>query len=79
MSPALKPYPTMKDSGVEWLGEIPEHWAVRKNRDVARAINGYPFDSSLFSHDPGYPLIRIRDLNKTKTTTSYRGSFFEAD
>jgi hypothetical protein len=21
-----KPYPAYKDSGVEWLGEIPTHW-----------------------------------------------------
>jgi type I restriction enzyme S subunit len=25
---ALKPYPAMKDSGVPWLGEVPEHWEV---------------------------------------------------
>jgi len=25
-----KPYPTYKDSGVEWLGEVPEHWDVRR-------------------------------------------------
>ena len=25
----LKPYPMMKDSGVEWLGAVPEHWEVR--------------------------------------------------
>ena len=24
----LKPYPAMKDSGVEWLGDLPEHWEV---------------------------------------------------
>ena len=24
----LKPYPAMKDSGVEWLGDVPEHWEV---------------------------------------------------
>ena len=24
----FKPYPKYKDSGVEWLGEIPEHWRV---------------------------------------------------
>jgi type I restriction enzyme S subunit len=24
----LKPYPAYKDSGVEWLGEIPAHWEV---------------------------------------------------
>lgn len=28
----LKPYPAMKDSGVEWLGEVPEHWEVLPNR-----------------------------------------------
>jgi len=22
----FKPYPAYKDSGVEWLGEIPAHW-----------------------------------------------------
>jgi len=25
----LKPYPAMKDSGVPWLGEVPEHWEQR--------------------------------------------------
>lgn len=23
-------YPKYKDSGVEWLGEVPEHWEVRR-------------------------------------------------
>jgi len=26
----LEKYPSYKDSGVEWLGEIPEHWEVIK-------------------------------------------------
>ena len=25
-----KPYDRYKDSGVEWIGEIPEHWEVKK-------------------------------------------------
>ena len=28
----LKPYPAMKDSGVEWLGKVPEHWRVLPGR-----------------------------------------------
>ena len=24
----FKRYPAYKDSGVEWLGEVPEHWEV---------------------------------------------------
>ena len=26
----LPPYPKYKPSGVEWLGEVPEHWGVRR-------------------------------------------------
>ena len=28
--PRFKPYPAYQDSGVEWLGEIPAHWEVRR-------------------------------------------------
>ena len=33
----FKPYPAYKDSGVEWLGEIPEHWEVKRLKYVAPA------------------------------------------
>ena len=32
----LKPYPAMKDSGVEWLGNVPQHWRTRKIKNLAR-------------------------------------------
>ena len=32
----LKPYPAMKDSGVEWLGEVPMHWEVRRLKYLLR-------------------------------------------
>ena len=28
MSAALKPYPEYRDSGVDWLGQVPSHWIV---------------------------------------------------
>ena len=31
-SDSLKSYAVMKDSGVDWLGEVPEHWEVLPNR-----------------------------------------------
>jgi len=34
MIEGLKPYPKMKDSGVPWLGRVPEHWEIRKLRQV---------------------------------------------
>lgn len=34
----LKPYPVMKNSGVPWLGVVPEHWEVCKLRNVLRGV-----------------------------------------
>jgi len=35
----MKPYPSYKGSGVEWLGEIPEHWEVKKR--LFRVFRGH--------------------------------------
>jgi len=34
----LKPYPEYRDSGVEWLGGIPAHWEVRRQRGCVRVL-----------------------------------------
>jgi type I restriction enzyme S subunit len=36
MIEGLKPYPAMKDSGVPWLGEVPEHWELRRMKTLLR-------------------------------------------
>ena len=35
----LARYPEYRDSGVEWLGEIPAHWEVRRNKLLFREID----------------------------------------
>ncbi len=35
----LDPNVPMKDSGVEWLGEIPEHWEVKKLKYISQLIS----------------------------------------
>ena len=44
MTPDLKPYPAMKDSGVPWLGEVPAHWDLRRTKTILRqrAEKGFP-------------------------------------
>ena len=32
----LEPYSSMRDSGVSWLGKVPQHWGVHKLRHVLR-------------------------------------------
>ena len=41
----FKRYERYKDSGVEWLGEIPEHWEVKKIKYLANVINVKASDS----------------------------------
>ena len=62
MIPSLSPYPAMKDSGVPWLGQVPEHWEVYKLKHLTRFYNGIAFKPGDWS-DSGIPIIRIQNLN----------------
>jgi type I restriction enzyme S subunit len=42
----VKPYPEYKDSGVEWLGEVPAHWEVRRAKTLLRPIDVRSRDGS---------------------------------
>lgn len=35
----LKPYPAIKGSGVAWLGEVPEHWELKRAKCLFRKMN----------------------------------------
>jgi len=58
----FKPYPTYKDSGVEWLGEIPTHWEAKPLKHVANFTNGFAFKPDEWGLE-GTPIIRIENLN----------------
>ena len=40
-----KPYPAYKDSGTEWIGEVPEHWSIVPLKIIAEIVNGATPDS----------------------------------
>ncbi len=42
----LKPYPAYKDSGLLWLGEVPEHWDILRARYLFREIDQRSQDGS---------------------------------
>ena len=62
----LNPDVTMKDSGVEWIGEIPEHWEIRRIGVFAKVTSS----KRIFEQDyvyEGVPFYRskeITDLSK---------------
>lgn len=36
----MKKYDTYKDSGIDWVGEIPSHWRILKLRYLTEVVNG---------------------------------------
>lgn len=68
----------MKDSGIEWIGEIPEGWEVRKIKNIAfpKSIQNHPQEEVLSLYrDFGVIIKSSRDDNFNRTsenTTNYK-------
>lgn len=67
----LDPHSPLKDSGIDWIGQIPEHWEIRRLKSMLKSpleyganMSGIPYDSSL----PRY--IRITDIETSTTLKS---------
>ena len=56
----LNPNAKMKDSGVEWIGEVPEHWEISQLKKVAKIILG-----KMLSREQGNlsPYICAKDVH----------------
>ncbi len=54
----LNPHAKMKDSGVKWIGEIPEGWKFTKLGHYIDILSGFAFPSNGFSSDQGVRLLR---------------------
>ena len=58
----LDPNVKMKPSGIDWIGDIPEHWEARKLGSIGSTINGVSHDSTYFGE--GYPFVSYSDVYK---------------
>ncbi len=69
----FRPYPEYKDSGVEWIGQIPPTWNVERAKSMERGAADFvqtgPFGAQLHASDylangeDGVPLILIKHVN----------------
>ncbi|MFV5620255.1 restriction endonuclease subunit S [Acinetobacter baumannii] len=63
----LNPNVPMKDSGVEWLGEVPEHWTVSKFGYISQVVRGGSprpaGDPALFNGDYS-PWVTVAEITK---------------
>ena len=59
----LNPAAPMKDSGVEWLGEVPEGWVVRRVKHAAKLQSGIPKGKDLTGKNTiEVPMLRVANV-----------------
>ena len=64
----LDPAVPMKDSGVEWLGEVPAHWDVARVKNVAKLESGHTPSKDFPEYWEGgdIPWVSLNDSKKLK-------------
>lgn len=66
----LNPNAPMKDSGVEWLGEVPAHWGATQLKYATLMIVDCPHETPIYSEEGRYLVIRTADLDEGRLDTS---------
>ena len=59
----LNPDAPMKDSGIEWLGEVPAHWAATRLKHATSLIVDCPHETPTLMDDGDYLTIRTSDID----------------
>jgi len=70
-----KPYPKYKDSGVEWLGEVPEHWEVVRIKFVARLKSGESITAERIEENGAFPVYGGNGLRGFTSAYTHEGEF----
>jgi type I restriction enzyme S subunit len=62
-----KPYKKYKPSGIAWLGDIPEHWEVRKAKRIFKelSIKGFPNEPLLAATQTKGVILKSKYENRT--------------
>jgi Restriction endonuclease S subunits len=70
----LKPYPKYRDSGVPWLGDVPEHWEIRKLGQIGFFYSGLSgkkgADFGQENHPLNKPYIPFTNIFKNRYINS---------
>lgn len=63
----LNPAAPMKDSGIDWIGQIPAHWEVKRLKHLGNAVIGLTYDpKDLCDEDEGTLVLRSSNLKSGK-------------
>ncbi len=61
----LDPNVKLKPSGVEWIGEIPEHWEVRRWRFLCKPVSLRIDEKNILEHEKEISFVPMEDIPET--------------
>ncbi len=65
----LNPHAPLKDSGIEWLGQVPAHWSVLKLGHLVKFKGGAGFPDEFQGRtEDEIPFYKVGDLSRTNET-----------
>ncbi len=64
----MKRYETYKDSGIQWVGEIPSHWEIVKLRYTGTFENGLTYSTGDIVEDDGILVLRSSNIQDEHIT-----------
>ena len=70
-----KPYPAYKSSEVEWLGDVPEHWEVRRLKTLCRMKSGDGITAVSIESEGKYPVYGGNGLRGYTAKYTHSGDF----
>lgn len=59
----LNPNAPMKDSGIEWLGEVPAHWGILKGGFMGRFFGAESISDDCVQEEGDLPFIKVSSLS----------------
>ena len=70
-----KPYPAYKDSGVEWLGYVPEHWEIRRLKTLCSMKSGEGITAESIEPIGEYPVYGGNGIRGYTSNYTHDGKF----
>lgn len=72
----MKKYESYKDSGIEWIGEIPISWDVKKLKFIGNAIGGLTYSPNNVVEDESNGVLVLRSSNIQKGKLSLEDNVY---
>lgn len=76
----MKKYDTYKDSGIQWIGEVPEHWGVVPIKYITNIYTGNSISDkdkeNYADSSDAYPYIATKDIDAQTLLADYENGMY---